>query len=96
MKIKWTKFVLPVLIIAVGHFCFSWIAFMRSEILEPTAATEQWKLITSVLAFPLIYLSNFPSAIDLFAVLMIGNSLLWAAAIVFVLYKAFQFYRCRK
>jgi len=38
--------------------------------------------VTKVLAFPLVYLSDASSSIDLFPILMISNSLLWGAVIV--------------
>jgi hypothetical protein len=71
-------------IIAVAHFCLSWVSFMKSELIRPNDATESWKMVTRILAFPLIYLSNVGSTVDLFPVLMIANSLLWGLTIVMV------------
>ena len=69
-------------VVGILHFCLSWVAFTKSELIKPTEATGMWKSVTRVLAFPLVYLGDAASGIDLFPILMIANSLLWGVVIV--------------
>jgi hypothetical protein len=69
------------LLLAAIHFGVSWVAFMKSELIRPTAATEYWKFAARVLAFPLIYGSNASGSVDLFPLLMVANSVLWGVAV---------------
>lgn len=86
MSLGRRKFLIATSIFAVVHFCISWVAFTKSELIAPNETTEHWKVATRVLAFPLIYASDVMSAVDLFPVMMIANSLLWGAVIAAFFY----------
>ena len=75
------------LLISAAHFVLSWISFTRSELIRPNESTETWKALTKALAFPLVYFANAEPALDLFPLLMIGNSLLWGAVLSLMLYQ---------
>jgi hypothetical protein len=77
-------FIALFVVVAVVHFCLSWVAFMKSELIKPNEATHVWRMASEVLAFPLVYLANSATAIDLFPVLMIANSLLWGGFVALV------------
>lgn len=75
------SFIVISLVVAVVHFCLSWIAFTKSELIHPNEATEYWKVATRVLAFPLVYGGGVTGSVDLFPVLMIANSILWGVVV---------------
>jgi hypothetical protein len=70
--------------IALLHFALSWVSFTRSAAINPSGSTPLWRGISEVLAFPLDYLSNALSALDIFPILMIVNSLLWGVVAAFI------------
>jgi hypothetical protein len=75
--------------IAILHFVASWTAFTRSAVIQPIESTATWQQISKVLAFPMVYLSNVITAIDIFPVLFIANSLLWGA-VAYLMIKALK------
>lgn len=81
------------MVIALAHFVASWIAFTRSELIRPTEATALWRSVSEILAFPLMYLSDITSVIDLFPILMIANSLLWGGVAYLLAIAALRIYR---
>lgn len=68
-------------LIAVAHFILSWIAFARSEVIKPDSSTDLWLAANKVLSQPLMQRYLLDSAVDLFPLLMILNSLVWGAAL---------------
>ena len=81
------RFRIPLIVaacIAVLHFALSWIAFSRSAVIKPSEVTSIWRGIAETLAFPLVYLSNVTSALDVFPILMIANSVLWGIVVAVV------------
>lgn len=66
-------------VLATLHFALSWISFTRSEVIRPDASTPTWRLATEILAFPLLWLQKLNPGFDVFAPMMVLNSVLWGA-----------------
>jgi hypothetical protein len=77
---KFNKASVLVFVLVAGiHLLLSFLAFTKSAVIHPSALTSMWRVVTEILAFPFIYLSNSFGVVDGLSVLMIGNALLWGA-----------------
>jgi hypothetical protein len=66
----------------VGHLITTWICFTKSEVIRPTAATYIWRLISEILAFPMLYFQ--PQSSNWLLVLMLFNSVIWSALLTII------------
>ena len=69
------------LVASIVHAVASWVAFSRSEVIRAGSTTETWRGVSELLAFPLLYVANASSTLDLFPLMFVLNSALWGAGV---------------